>query len=274
MTATNDQPAPTKVVTVEGAQLPTYERGDGAPIIMINGLGASAQDWGPLRELLAPRARVITFDNRGAGRSVTTKESFTLERMAQDAVAVLDAYGLTTATFVGTSMGGMIAQLVALKRPDVVERLVLIATHSGAKSATPSTVEARAAMFPEVKLPREELVRRQFSVYVAPSFRTDRRDAFERMLAVRFANLIPLEMWQLQLQAVLGSERADALGAIGAPTLIIHGRADPLVPFANGEKLRDLIPGARLIALDECGHIVNWEKPDEAAAAITEFLTP
>jgi len=268
-----DQPTPTKIVTVDGAQLPTYARGEGRPVVMINGLGASARDWGPLADLLARRARVITFDNRGAGRSVTTEQPFTLERMAQDTVAVLDAYGLTSVNLVATSMGGMIAQLVALGRPDVVERLVLIATHAGAKSAIPSTPEARAAMFPQEKLPREELVRRQFSAYVAPTFRTRQREVFERMLSVRFANLIPLEMWQRQLQAALGSERADALSAIRAPTLILHGRADPLIPFANGEKLRDLIPGARLTALDDCGHIVNWEKPQEAAAAIADFLT-
>lgn len=270
MSGSIDQPRPTKIVSVEAARLPTYERGEGPPIVMINGLGASASDWGPLADRLAQRARVITFDNRGAGRSVTTKEPFTLDRMAQDTVAVLEAYDLESATVVGISMGGMIAQLVALSRPDVVERLILIATHSGAKSAVPSTPEAHAVMFSQEDLPREEHVRRQYAVYVAPSFR-ERRGAFERMLAVRFANLIPLEMWQLQLQAVLGSERANALGEIRAPTLIIHGRADTLVPFANGEKLRDLIPGSRLVALDDCGHIVSWEKPDEAAAAIFEF---
>jgi pimeloyl-ACP methyl ester carboxylesterase len=192
--------------------------------------------------------------------------------MAQDTVAVFEAYGLAPAHLVGHSMGGMIAQLVAVSRPDLVERLVLIGTHPGVKSATPSTPEARAAMFPQEKLPREELVRRQFMVYVAPRFLQDRRDAFERMLAVRLANLIPFEMWQLQLQAVLQSERAESLRAIRAPTLIVHGREDALIPFANGGKLRDLIPGARLVAFEDCGHMVSWEKPIEATAAIAEFL--
>jgi pimeloyl-ACP methyl ester carboxylesterase len=264
--------SPPRMVSAGDVQIATYARGEGTPIVMINGLGAAAQDWGPLADRLSERARVIMFDNRGAGRSIAPAQPFSLERMAQDTVAVFEAYGLSSAKLIGHSMGGMIAQLVAVARPDLIERLVLIATHSGPQSAVPSTPEARAAMFPQEKLPREELVRRQFMVYVAPHFLEHRRDEFERMLATRLANLIPLEMWQLQLQAVLGSERAEAIRSIRAPTLILHGRADTLIPFANGEKLRDLIPGARLVALDDCGHIVNWEKPAEAAAAVGEFL--
>jgi 3-oxoadipate enol-lactonase len=265
-------PSPTKTISTDGTQIATYARGGGKPVVMINGLGASAQDWGPLGDQLAQRARLIAFDNRGAGRSTTPAQPFSLERMAQDVAAVFDAYGLKSASLIGHSMGGMIAQLVAVARPDLVERLVLIGTHSGAQSAVPSTPAARAAMFPEEKLPREVLVRRQFEVYVAPEFLARHRDTFERMMTVRLANLIPLEMWQLQLQAIMQSERAEIIRAIRAPTLIVHGREDQLVPFANGEKLRDLIPGARLAALDDCGHIVNWEKPVEAAAAIGEFL--
>ena len=264
--------APIKMAPADGVQIAVYARGRGKPIVMINGLGACAQDWGPLADSLAQHARVITFDNRGAGRSVAPADPFSLERMAQDTAAVFEACGLDSANLIGHSMGGMIAQLIAVTRPDLVERLVLIGTHAGAKSAVPSTPEARAAMFSQEKLPRAELVRRQFMVYVAPHFFEHDRDTFERMVAARLANLIPLEMWQLQLQAIVQSERAESVRAIRAPTLIIHGREDPLVPFANGERLRDLIPGACLVALAECGHMVNWEKSVEAATAISEFL--
>lgn len=269
---TSARPAPAKVVAVDGMEIATYSRGNGRAIVMINGLGACAEDWGPLVDQLAQRARVITLDNRGAGRSVVSAQPFTLERMAQDTVAVFEAYGLKSADLIGHSMGGMIAQLVAVSRPDLVARLVLIATHPGAKSAVPATPEARAAMFPQEKLPREELVRQQFMVYTAPEFIARHRDRFERMLTLRLANLIPFEMWQLQLQALAQSERAELVRGIRAPTLIIHGRQDALVPFANGEKLRDLIPGARLVGFEGCGHIVNWEKPVETASAIDDFL--
>jgi len=272
MSTSIDEPTPTKIVPVDGVQIATYVRGNGKPIVMINGLGASARDWGSLADRLAQRARVITFDNRGAGLSAAAAQPFTLDRMAQDVAAVFEAYGLKSANLIGHSMGGMIAQLIAVSRPDLVERLVLIGTHAGAKSAVPSTPAARAAMFPQEKLPREELVRRQFMVYVAPDFLEQHRDAFEQMMAVRLANLIPFELWQLQLQAVLQSERADLIRAIRAPTLIVHGREDALIPFANGEKLRDVIPGARLVPIEDCGHMVNWEKPEAAAALIGEFF--
>lgn len=254
------------------AELATYVRGDGRPVLLINGLGAAAADWGPLADALAPHVRLITFDNRGAGRSTVPTQPFPLERMADDAAAVLAAHGVPAAAVIGHSMGGMIAQLLAVRRPELVERLVLIGTHAGAKSAVPATPEARAVLFPKEKLPREELVRRQFSVYVAPRFLAEQRETFERMVALRLEHLMPLEAWELQLQAILASERRELVRGIRAPTLILHGREDALIPFANGEMLRDLIPGARLVALEECGHMVNWEKPAEAAAAILDFL--
>lgn len=263
---------PTKIVRSGGLQLATYEHGSGDPIVMVNGLGASARDWGPLADLLAARARVITFDNRGAGRSSVPKEPFALEQMADDTAAVFDAYGLRSAYLLGHSMGGMVAQLLALRRPKLIERLVLMATHAGARTAVPSTPEARAAMFPTEKRPRHELVRRQYSTYVARSFLEGQRETFERMLEVRLANLISFDAWQLQLQAILQSERTEQLAGLRVPTLVLHGREDTLIPIANGERLSKLIPGARLVVLDDCGHVPNWEKPQAVAHAVIEFF--
>jgi 3-oxoadipate enol-lactonase len=265
--------APTRFVPVSGGvQLATFERGRGRPIVMINGLGASAHDWGPTVEQLATRARVITFDNRGAGASTAPADPFTLEQLADDTAAVFAAYGLTSAYLVGYSMGGMIAQILAATRPELVERLVLMATHMNSKTAIPSTLQVQAAMFPKETLSREELVRGMYSVFVTPEFLARQRDTFERMLAVRMANLIPRLAWQLQLQAIVQSDRTGRVRAIRAPTLIIHGRDDPLIRFGEGEKLRDLIPGAQFVALDGCGHMVNWEKPTEVVAAISELF--
>lgn len=185
---------------------------------------------------------------------------------------MFEAYGLASAHLVGHSMGGMIAQLLAVRRPALVERLVLIGTHIGAKRAVPSTPEARAAMFPQEKLPRHELVRRQYLVYVAPRFLREQPETFERMMQVRLANLMPLDAWERQLQAIVQSDRSDLVPSIRAPTLILHGRDDSLIPFANGELLARLIPDARLVPLDDCGHMVNWEAPEVAAEIIAEFL--
>lgn len=264
---------PTARVPVAGdVRLATWERGSGPPLLLINGLGASARDWGPTAERLEERFRVLSFDNRGAGRSAAPDEPMTLERLAEDAKAVLDAYGLDAADVVGYSMGGMVAQVLAAGRPDRIRRLVLMATHPGARAAVPSRPGARAALVPPEDGAREEVVRGQLEAFAAPGFRQRDPEAFERMLRVRLANLAPAFAWQRQLEAVLESERVELVRRIAAPTLIVHGRDDPLIPFENGEMLRDLIPDARLVPVDGCGHMMNWERPDEVVEAIRAFL--
>jgi 3-oxoadipate enol-lactonase len=262
---------PTKYVPVSGGvQLATFELGKGKPIVMINGLGASAHDWGPTAERLATRARVIIFDNRGAGQSTAPNVPFTLEQLADDTAAVFAAYGFESANLVGYSMGGMVAQLLAARRPKLIERLVLMATHAGAQSAIPAAPTALAAFVPDPSLSREQLTRRNYALFVAPQFLEHNRDMFERMMTVRLANLIPLHAFQLL--AISQSERAALVRTICVPTLIVHGRLDPLVPFGNGEILCDLIPGAHFVAIEGSGHMLNWEKPEATVAAIGEFF--
>lgn len=242
------------------------------PVLMINGLGAAAHDWGPFLPLLAAERRIVAFDNRGAGRSEVPDEPMTLERLAADALAVMEAHGLESADVVGYSMGGMIAQLVALERPDGVRRLVLLGTHAGARSAVRSTPEARAVMSPEEDLSRKELARRQYEAFVASEFPTREPEAFQEMLSVRLAHLAPLYAWRRQLQAVVESERADRLSEIRAPTLVVHGEEDPLIPVDNGRMLSDLIPGSRLLIIPGCGHMMGWEAPEAVAEAVIPFL--
>lgn len=266
--------APTRWVPVPGdVRLATFERGRGASVLMINGLGASADDWGPTGRRLAETRRIVTYDNRGVGRSMAPDAPISLERLADDAVAVLDAYELDSADVVGYSMGGMVAQILAARRAERVERLVLMATHPGARAAVRPTADARAALGPpEDGTPEEERVRAQFEIFTAPGFARRDPEAFERMLETRLSNLAPAYVWQRQLDAILESERVELVRRIRAPTLIVHGRDDPLIPFENGEMLRDLIPDARLVPVDGCGHMLNWERPDEVVEAILDFL--
>lgn len=264
---------PTAWVPVAGGvRLATWDRGAGPPLLLINGLGASARDWGPAAERLEERFRVLSFDNRGAGRSEAPDEPMTLEGLAEDAGAVLDAYGVERAHVVGYSMGGMVAQVLAATRPDRTRRLVLMATHPGARAAEPPREAARAALAPPEDGAREEVVRRQLEAFAAPGFRQRDPEAFERMLRTRLANLAPAFAWQRQLEAILESERVELVRSISAPTLVVHGREDPLIPFENGEMLRDLIPDARLVPVGGCGHMMNWERPGEVVEAIRTFL--
>ena len=256
-----------------GVRLATYERGTGEPLFLINGLGASAHDWGPIVERLADAYRLIAFDNRGAGRSEAPDVPTSLEEMADDAASVLGTYGLEPAHVAGYSMGGMIAQILAAERPELIRRLVLMATHPGARSAVRSLPRARAVMSLPDDQTREDVVRMQYEAFVSPDFLRHRADEFEEMLAVRMSHLAPLYAWRRQLQAVKESERADRVEGIRAPTLILHGEDDPLIPFGNGEMLHQLIPDSRLVPIPGCGHMLNWEKPDEVAEALDDFLS-
>lgn len=269
---------PTRWVPVEGGvRLATWVRGPddapNSPVVMINGLGASAHDWGPLLALLGTERRIVVFDNRGAGRSAIPDDPVSLELLASDTVAVMDAHGIESADVIGYSMGGMIAQLVALEHPGRLRRLVLLGTHPGARSAVRSRPRARAVLSPEEDLPREDLVRIQYEAFVAPGFREREPETFEEMLGVRMSHLAPLYAWRRQLQAVVESERAERIPGIRAPTLVIHGEADPLIPLENGRMLAELIPGARLVTLSDSGHMLNWEAPEAVAVAVLSFLS-
>ncbi|MFP3947546.1 MAG: alpha/beta fold hydrolase, partial [Longimicrobiales bacterium] len=160
---------PTRWVTVDGrVRLAAYTRGTGEPLVLINGLGASVHDWGPTVEILARNRRLIAFDTRGAGRSAAPDVPMCLEELADDAASVLEAYGLESTDVVGYSMGGMVAQILAVHRPERVRRLVLMATHAGARSAVRSMPRARAVMSIPDDQPRKEVARMQYEAFVAP----------------------------------------------------------------------------------------------------------
>lgn len=266
--------APTKWVPVSGGvRLATFERGQGQPIVMIAGLGASAHDWGPTAERLSALARVITFDNRGAGQSTAPDEPMTLDQLAEDAVAVFEAYGLSSAHVVGHSMGGMIAQILAARHPELVERLVLSGTHVGGRNLIRATPDALAVMTNEETGSREEQARKRYAAFVAPDFLKHHHDTFDSMMEVRIANLLPHYAWLRQLQAAATkSDRVELVRNICAPTLIIHGREDPLVRLGNGEALHKLIPGSEFIVIEGAGHMLSWENPERMVQAIAKFL--
>lgn len=260
-----------RIGTVE---LAWYVRGEGPPVLFIMGLGGRAADWNAEGFLapLAERFRCISFDNRGTGASDKPTGEYSLEGMADEAVGVLAAAGHARAHVVGISMGGMIAQLVALRHPERVERLVLAATHAGGPTVTPPTPAAMQALIPDRSLPRAEVLRRGYHAIVAPGFAERHPEVLDALLAIALAAPTPEVAFARQLAAILASDRLARLGAIAAPTLVVHGTADPLVPPSNGERVAAAIPGARLVALPDCGHLPMWECPARFAAVVGDFL--
>jgi 3-oxoadipate enol-lactonase len=262
-----------RMTRIGDLDLAYYVRGQGFPVLMIQGLGGRAADWGSVPAALATDFEVITVDNRGTGRSAKPDEPYTLEQMADEAVGVLDVLGHAQAHVVGLSMGGMIAQLVALRHPRRVTRLVLIATTPGGPHTTPPTDAALAALMPDLTQPPAEIIRASVQAITAPGFADAHPDVVRQAVDTALAAPTPQHVFLRQMQAIMSSDRYDRLAEISLPTLVIHGDVDPLVPHANGETLAGRIPGARLRTMRNCGHLVMWEQPTELSAALREFLS-
>jgi 3-oxoadipate enol-lactonase len=257
---------------VNDLNLAYYICGHGAPLLMIQGLGGRAADWGSMPARLAQRFEVITFDNRGTGKSDKPDTEYRLEVMADEAVAVLQAAGHARAHVVGLSMGGMIAQLVALRHPRRVRKLVLLSTTPGASHTIPPAPAAMAALIPDMTQPPEQIVLSATRAIAAPGFADAHPEVLNDIVQTALQAPTPRFVFMRQIGAIMASDRYADLPTIDAPTLVIHGDADPLVPYANAETLVERIPGAQLVRLRGCGHLAMWEQPAELTRVLLEFL--
>jgi pimeloyl-ACP methyl ester carboxylesterase len=240
------------------------------------GLGGRGADWNAEGFLshLEDRFELVTFDNRGTGSSDRPRGPYSLDVMADEAVGVLDALGRRRAHVMGISMGGMIAQLVALRHPGRVERLVLVATHGGGAGVTPPTPAAMAAFTQDRAKPREAIVRDAMTAVTAPGFPARDPASMDAIVAIALAQPTPEEVFAHQIAAVLSSDRSARLPSLAVPTLVVHGTEDPLIPVENGRAIAGAVPGARLVELPGCGHLPMWEAPVALAAAVGGFLGP
>lgn len=257
---------------VNGINLAYYASGNGVPVLMIQGLGGRAADWASIPARLAPRFQVITFDNCGTGKSDKPDTEYSLDVMADEAMAVLQAAGHQTAHVVGLSMGGMIAQLVALRHPQRVRKLVLLSTTPGGSRAVPPSPAAMVALIPDMTQPPEQIVRSAMRAIAAPGFTEAHPEVVDEIVRTAMGAPTPQFVFARQMAAIMASDRYADLPKIHAPTLVIHGDADPLVPHANAQILAQRIAGAQLVTLPGCGHLAMWEQPEELARVLLGFL--
>src|SRR4051794_14613081 len=245
--------------------------GEGPAVLLIMGLGLPGDAWWRTVPVLARSLQVITFDNRGSGRSERPSGPLTIAAMAADAVSVLDAAGIARAHVYGISMGGMIAQELALGFPDRVASLVLGATSAGGRLATPPDPATLAFLARRAGIPDEE--GRWASVPYVYSERTRGLGAARigEDFAHRRSYVFQVAGYRAQLAAAAGHNTAARVGSIGAPTLVVHGVEDRMVPPANGRALAGAIPGARFVELDDAAHLYTTDSP-EADEAVREFL--
>lgn len=243
------------------------EHGSGAPLLLIQGLGYGRWGFDPIVPGLAERYRVLTYDNRGIGDSDKPEGPYTAAEMAADAFQVLDEAGVERAYVVGASLGGMIAQEVAVAAPERVDRLVLCCTTPGGADAVPMP-KVTVDLFGEAASLAPDVALRRF-VENALSHSADPK-LVDELYARRIANPPDPAGWQSQ--AAAGTTFGGVDGQVDAPTLVLHGTEDNVVDTRNAQALADRIPGARVELIPGTGHLFFWEQPDAVVRIVTEFL--
>jgi 3-oxoadipate enol-lactonase len=243
----------------DGAEIAWQASGDGSAVLLVMGLAYPAASWFRQIPALAAHHRVVTLDNRGCGATgLAPSAPYTVELMTGDCLAVLDAAGVEQAHVVGISMGGLMAQELALEHPDRVRSLALVSTHPGtAHGVWPQ--EVHEFLQARLTMPVEE--RNAFSIpfnYMA----TTSRELIEEDWRVRASGTAGPEGYAAQAGTALWSRYAD-LAHLTVPTLVVHGAQDRLVVPENGERLAAAIPDAKLVLVDGANHIVTTDQAEE-----------
>jgi 3-oxoadipate enol-lactonase len=245
--------------------------GSGVPVLLIMGLGLSGGAWWRTVPALSKRLRVITFDNRGVGRSRGLTPTFTTEAMADDAVAVLDAVGVEDAHVYGMSLGGMVAQQVALRHPRRVRSLVLGATQPGGPRAQLADPELMQFFKRRSERATEEAAWASVPYNYGPRVRAERADLIAEDISFRLEQRFDEGAYRAQMMAAALHNCFSRLDRITVPTFVVHGEHDRVIPAGNARLLADRIPSARLRVLADAGHLYTTEDPS-ADEEIAEFL--
>ena len=241
--------------------------GSGSPVLLVQGLGYPRWGWEPVVERLQDGFLVVSFDNRGIGESDVPPGPYTAAGMAEDAVAVLDAAGIERADVVGASLGGMIAQELVLAHPERVDRLALICTTPGGAEAYPLPEPTLRLLAEAPSLAPQDALR----LFIENAM-VARGALVDELYARRLASPPDPAGWQAQAAAGATFDAYDRLGAIQAPTLVVHGTEDNVVDPRNAELLAARISDARLELVPGTGHMLFWERPDRFAELLREFL--
>lgn len=254
------------------AQLYWESTGEGSPVLLIMGLGMTATGWWRTVPVLARRLRVITFDNRGTGRSTAPRAARTTLTMAEDALAVLDAAEAEAAHVYGISLGGMVAQQLALHHPERVRSLVLGATQAGGSRAVLPDRETLRFFRRRWALSAEEAAWASVPYVYGPRCRAEHGDRIAQDIARRLEHPADRACYRAQLLAASRHDTAGLLERISASTLVVHGEHDRMVPHRNGVFLAHRIPAARLHLVPEAGHLYTTDDP-AADRMVADFLS-
>ena len=249
-----------------------YERsGSGPPLLLIMGMSGTALHWGePFLEPLRRDFDVIAYDHRGVGASSRLDGPVTIREMAEDAAGLLDALEIDSAHVVGISMGGMIAQELALAHPERVRTLTLGCTYCGGEGSALTSQEVLQRLTEAMMSgDRERALRAGFEVNVSAAMAAD-EETYARFLEIANARAVAVPVVMAQMQACLAHDTSARLSQLAMPTLVLHGTEDQMMPVANGRMIASLIGDSRLEIFDGIGHLFFWEQPQRAAELVRE----
>jgi pimeloyl-ACP methyl ester carboxylesterase len=248
------------------------EHGAGEPLVLIPGFGTGLWIWYRQIPALAEHFRVIAFDPRGVARSDKPDEPVLMRGYADDVAALLEALNVESAHVLGASFGGFVAQEFALAEPKRTRRLVLCCTSFGGPRHCPPAPETLQAIASTKGLNTEERVRENLLLAFSPAFVSEQAEEVERVIALRAENDVPEYAYLRQLQAAMAFNAEERVANISAPTLVITGDADVIVPHENSANLAAQIPGARLRVVEGGSHTFFIERPEEFNSAVIEFI--
>lgn len=249
------------VTTSDGVRLHAEVEGDGPTIVFANSLGTDLHLWDAVVPRLPGSLRVVRWDKRGHGRSDVPPAPYAMGRLIADAEAVCDALEVREALFVGLSIGGMIAQGLAVKRPDLIRAAVL--SNTGVKIATPAIWQERIDAIRDGGL--EAIADAVMTRWFSRGF--DQVDAWR----ARFLRT-PVDGYVGCSHAIAGTDLLTPTSGLRLPVLTIAGDEDGATPPDMLRELADLIPGSRSVLIRGAGHLPCVEKPDDYVAALTAFI--
>jgi aminoacrylate hydrolase len=250
--------------------LPHTWHGEGPPLVLLSGLGGKGTSWQPFLERAAQRHRILTFDGRGSGLAPRLAAGATIRDLAEEALDLLDAVGLERAPLVGRSMGGMVAQELALLAPDRFPRLVLVSTTARADRHLASVFELWAEMA-EARVP--PAVRHRSSLLWCLGRRALQNDARVQTYLDWKSRTDRPDDYAIQARACARHDALERLSSLAAPALVVTGTDDRLTPLAHAEALAKALPRAELACIPGAGHLPYLEMPAEFASLVLEFLS-
>lgn len=258
---------------VQAANRIYYEsHGTGYPLVMIRGLGSNADHWYAQVPDLSIQYRVIVFDNRGIARSSDPGGPFGVRDMAEDTIGMMDALQIEKAHIVGLSMGGMVAQELALRYPQRVNGLVLVVTHCGGAHQVNAAEEVMRTVRRMAVDDSPDARAQAAGVFFAPQTLQEHPHIALEYAQISMKHPAGAETLQRQLEAIQTHDAYDRLDRIQADTLVLTGELDVLVPPANSAILAERIARAELAIIPGGGHQILIEQPEACNRTMLAFL--